>query len=265
MRQPSRSQSRRLLAGASAVWYSDEYVYKAAALAACTDRSFRKACRRMEGLLVKEGLRLCVHSGDTVTKQLVGRCMRCRNVWERLRAAGREEATAAHLKLASDGGGGGEATTERAHPPPKRNYYLSTLMSKRLLADGSVNPDVAIFVIWRTPLDQSPNVEDLEPTPILPEEELVAGYLLTEGAGRTIVSVDGVHDYSVSDSRADPSAWLLHVAAKWWSESGAGGGLGGAAVPLWLNDGPVPTPGLLAYKLQYHGQLQHLLSLRRAG
>ena len=31
---------------------------------------------------------------------------------------------------------------------------------------------------------------------------------------------------------------------------------------LWLNDGPVPTPGLLAYKHQYRGSTQALLSLR---
>ena len=77
----------------------------------------------------------------------------------------------------------------------------------------------------------------------------MAGYLLTERVGRTIVSVDGVHDYSVSDPRADPSAWLLHVCAKWWSIGGAAGGMGDAEPPLWLNDGPVPTPGMAPHVL----------------
>ena len=92
--------------------------------------------------------------------------------------------------------------------------------------------------------------------------DLIIGYLLTERVCKTIVSVDGVHDYSVGDSRADPSAWLLHVASKWWcSKEGRGES---EVQPLWLNDGPVPTPGLLRYKSQYHGHLQHLFSFKIA-
>ena len=279
-----------------------------------SDRSFRKACRRMDAVLQQQDdnaavdktnaaageeeeqeqqqrrLRLSVHTGEEVTKALVGNCMRCRNIWERRRAADRSDADAADAAAAgAAAGGGGEQRDEEpaasgdssvqsgrrsAKPPPKRNYYLSSLMSKRLLKDGRPNPDVALFVITRDAAQQPPPqiqmahtnaVEGSEPEPE-PETQpvaagLVAGYLLTERVGRTIVSVDGVHDYSVSDARADPSAWLLHVAAKWWS--GEGRGDGGVA-PVWLNDGPVPTPGLLRYKSQYHGELQQLLALKVA-
>eukprot|EP01043_Picozoa_sp_COSAG02_P016358 COSAG02_NODE_717_length_18070_cov_20.762700_7_plen_593_part_00 len=240
--------------------YSDEYVYSVQALMERRDRSFRKACRRMDAVLLKENLQLSVHTGAAVTKALIGSCMRCRNVWERLRAADRLNDD--HGQQAEDGSGdsthGNDAGKRSTKPPPKRNYYLSSLMSRRLLKDGRPNPDVAIFVILRS-MSRSPNAatseaQEKQATPT----ELVAAYLLTERVGRTIVSVDGVHDYSVEDSRADPSAWLLHVASKWWSESCDDA----ATKPVWFNDGPVPTPGLLRYKSQYHGQLQHLLSLK---
>ena len=35
------------------------------------------------------------------------------------------------------------------------------------------------------------------------------GYVVTERVGRTVVAVDGVHDYSLEDPRGDPSAPLL--------------------------------------------------------
>jgi hypothetical protein len=211
----------------------------------------------MDDVVVQENLQLSVHTGTAVTKALVGSCMRCRNVWERLRAAQRSSEDGGQQEEASSGDSG-RSTVEgkRAKPPPKRNYYLSSLMSRRLLKDGSPNPDVALFVISRTAVSRAP-VPEAEQKHSSPPK-LVAGYLLTERVGKTIVSVDGVHDYTVGDSRADPSAWLLHVASKWWCESCDDT----TAKPVWLNDGPVPTPGLLRYKSQYHGQLQHLLSLK---
>ena len=102
---------------------------------------------------------------------------------------------------------------------------------------------------------------------------------------RARAPVAGVHDYSVhaTDPRADPSALLLHHAAVWWTDSrrrqsaavtasqssqlppiGESWNDDVPAEPLWLNDGPVPTEGLLKYKSQYHmGKLLHVLSLRR--
>lgn len=241
--------------------YSDEYVYLAQALMERSDRSFRKACRRMDDVLLKENLQFSVHTGTAVTKTLIGSCMRCRNVWERLRAADRFSDDGE--QPAKDGTGdsthGNGVDKRTAKPPPKRNYYLSSLMNKRLLKDGRPNPDVALFVILRTTV-RLPNAQsEVEEQQAAPTE-LVCAYLLTERVGRTIVSVDGVHDYSVKDSRADPSAWLLHVASKWWSERCGDD----ANKPVWFNDGPVPTPGLLRYKSQYHGELQHLLSLKVA-
>ena len=53
----------------------------------------------------------------------------------------------------------------------------------------------------------------------------------------------------------DPSALLLFHAARWHLDRGGD-------TPLWLNDGPVPTAGLLAYKSQYHGELLEVLILR---
>ena len=239
--------------------YSDEYVYSVQALVSRSDRSFRKACRRMDDVLVKENLQLSVHTGAGVTKALIGSCMRCRNIWERLRAADRSSDDVGQQDEV-DSGDSARSTVEgrrtRSKPPPKRNYYLSSLMSRRLLKDGRPNPNMALFVISRTSVSHAA-ISEAEQKHSSPAK-LVTGYLLTERVGKTIVSVDGVHDYSVGDSRADPSAWLLHVASKWWCE----GCDDTTAKPLWLNDGPVPTPGLLRYKSQYHGQLQHLLSLK---
>ena len=78
-------------------------------------------------------------------------------------------------------------------------------------------------------------------------------YLLTEVVGRTVVAVEGCHDFSVPG--IDPSALLLFHAARWHLDRGED-------TPLWLNDGPVPTAGLLAYKSQYHGELLEVLILR---
>jgi hypothetical protein len=64
--------------------------------------------------------------------------------------------------------------------------------------------------------------------------------------------------------QVDPSALLLDHAACWWAAEARGEGAehgaehsGGAPrpPPLWINDGPVPTAGLLRYKAQYHGAL----------
>ena len=69
--------------------------------------------------------------------------------------------------------------------------------------------------------------------------------------------------------QVDPSALLLHHAACWWAaEARADGAEHGAEhggdaprpPPLWLNDGPVPTAGLLRYKAQYHGALLQVYS-----
>ena len=78
-------------------------------------------------------------------------------------------------------------------------------------------------------------------------------YLLTELVGCTVVAVEGCHDFSVAG--VDPSALLLFHAARWHLDRGGDS-------PLWLNDGPVPTAGLLAYKSQYHGELLEVLILR---
>ena len=60
--------------------------------------------------------------------------------------------------------------------------------------------------------------------------------------------------------QVDPSALLLDHAACWWAAEARGEGAehgaehsGGAPrpPPLWINDGPVPTAGLLRYKAQY--------------
>ena len=70
-------------------------------------------------------------------------------------------------------------------------------------------------------------------------------------------------------AQVDPSALLLHHAACWWAAEARGEGAGHGAEhgcgaprppPLWLNDGPVPTAGLLRYKAQYHGALLQVYS-----
>ena len=174
-----------------------------------------------------------VYTVATLDRRLVGRCMRLRNIWwtNRNRRVG--------------GTASGQPSNDSR--PPKRPYYLTSLLAlaAKRGTQPAEGPAVALFVITR------PQAESGE------EAETVVGFLLTERVGRTIVSVEGVHDYSTAktDPRADPSAWLLHEAVKWWRSEGD-------VEPLWLNDGPVPTPGLLAYKHQYRGSTQALLSLR---
>ena len=183
-----------------------------------------------------------VYTVATLDRRLVGRCMRLRNVWW----------TARNRRV---GPASGQPNNDSR--PPKRPYYLTSLLALAAKhgTQPAEGPAVALFVITRRQAE-SESVEDCEET----EEssaETVVGFLLTERIGRTIVSVEGVHDYSTAktDPRADPSAWLLHQAVKWWRSEGD-------VEPLWLNDGPVPTPGLLAYKHQYRGSTQALLSLR---
>jgi hypothetical protein len=180
-----------VLAGRHAMLYSSEYIYKLSDLVACSDRSFRKAVARMEAVVQGNGLQLGVHSGQALTKALVGQCMRCRNVWEKRRAASR--VVAAERSAAGSG-------TERVHLPPRKTYYLSAVTSHGLLQDGSPNPDIALFVITRPPQDGAAS------TPISAVAAAgggaVLGYLVTERVGcTTVVSVDGVHDYSVGDAR----------------------------------------------------------------
>ena len=81
--------------------------------------------------------------------------------------------------------------------------------------------------------------------------------MITERVRDTVVSVDGVHDFGElpagTHSRVDPSAYLLHEAAAWWRAQHGG--------CRWVNDGPVPTPGLRAYKARYGGFLLPILKL----
>ena len=224
--------------------YSEEYVYVLDDLVSCRDRSFRKACRRMEVALNHEGLVLQIYPGGAMTKDIIGQCMRCRNTWERRRAVDRSSKQVPSTGTLRVG--------RRIHLPPKRNYYLSAAMRHNILANDTANPSIALFVILR-PLPKSDTVRAPQ----------VIGYLLTECVGHTVVAVDGLHDFSVRDKRADPSAWLLHRASQWWTARVAAGQR--AVPPVWLNDGPVPTPGLLAYKAQYHGFVQPLMLLHLQG
>ena len=109
--------------------------------------------------------------------------MRCRNIWERRRPANRR------AKAAEAGG-----SEEGEQRPPRRSYFLTALLAKWRLSDGqTANPSTALHVIVQAGGED----EDVGS---------VAGYLLTERVGGTVVAVEGVHDYSVRDARADPSA-----------------------------------------------------------
>ena len=197
--------------------FSTEYVYHLADIAKRTDRTFRKACVRADAVVHARSLRVVAHSGSSLSDALIGRCIRCRNVWlERRLAQG----------------------------APQRSYFLSALKERRGRAlGGSPSPLVAILAICGG------------------ADDVVVGYVLTERVGHTVAAVDGVHDYTIKDAdpRADPSALLLHAAASWWSEEARG-----AVPPLWLNDGPAHTAGLLQYKSQYHGRRLDVLLLERA-
>ena len=211
--------------GIEAAPFSSEYVYRISDLASAKDRIFRKACRRMSAVVAEQALELQIVFGASVSKELVGGCMHCRNLWERRRAA----------SGASSGA--------------KRSYFLRALLDKCLLPDGQPNPDLALLAITRRE-GGSGKVSGAE------ANQSVLGYLLTERVRLTIVAVDGVHDYTVTDPRADPSAWLLQAASRWWSGEPPLVPIianGSRAVrekpPVWLNDGPIPTAGLLNLRL----------------
>jgi len=217
--------------------FAHEYVYGCSALASRADRSFRKACRRAESAMAERSLRVEAFPGCRVSAELIASCVSCREGWMRRRAddARRAARPAGERYLGPPWAGA-----------PRRSSYLLALLERQEGPSPEDPPGygVALFVIRSGAADQ------------------VAAYVVTERVGRTVVAVDGVHDYSLPDPRADPSALLLHVAARWWREQGVHeGGSVGVPPPLFLNDGPVPTAGLLKYKSQYHGRLLATLSV----
>ena len=226
-----------MLQDARATVFSREWLYDLSDLSCKRDRHFRKACNRAEAALEERGLCVHVHAGAAITEELIHRCMRCRGIW-----LGKKRALASNTRAGA----------------PARALYLAALSDKRLLPSGAPNPHLAVFVI------SGRHGEEQEDEQASTSGEDVIGYVVTERVGRTIVAVDGVHDYSVSDPRADPSALLLHAAASWWldpSRAAAAAMQPPPPTPCWLNDGPCPTPGLLKYKSQYHGRLLHVLAL----
>ena len=280
-----------LLAGARTEPLWSEYVYRLQALAACEDRTFRKACRRAQAQLMERVMRVNAYTADALTDAVVDRCVRCRDVWLARRAADGLAAS----KLAGTRHGG---------PPwagaPTRPVYLSALRQARELSSGVCTSHLALFVLETAPRE-GPNGCGCAEADV--ECAAVCAYVLTERVGRTIMALDGVHDYSMrgEDPRADPSALLLHVAARWWTSRASAVGSTNLPVdlpllsssksrapprrkpmdvpaaaearelpvtpqhtPLWMNDGPIPTAGLLRYKSQYHGGLLHALALSTA-
>ena len=217
---PSCSDGR-----ASVAQFSREYVYDLSALASRADRTFRKACRRAETALAERSLHVEVLAGGAVTEQALERCAACRLRWMERRAA---DARAAAKRAG-----------RKYEGPP----YAGATKRGFLDAAASLSAvvDVALFVLSEPPACTAAAVAD------------PPAYLLTEVVGRTVVAVEGCHDFSVSG--IDPSALLLFHAARWHLDRGGD-------TPLWLNDGPVPTAGLLAYKSQYHGELLEVLILR---
>ena len=232
------------LSSSSAVLFSREYVYELATLATRADRGFRKKCRRAEAELAARALQVEPFPGATITDGLIDACESCRNKWMARRAAD-SRAAARRAGVRYNG------------PPwagvPKRSQFLNALRQSRGLPGGPVNSTLVLFVV------RDKAVAADAPTGAATASSAgghgaVMGYVVTERVGRTVVAVDGVHDYSLEDPRGDPSALLLHVAAQWWSEAQP------KAPPRWLNDGPVPTPGLLKYKHDIcRGKLLYLL------
>ena len=216
---PSCSDGR-----ASVAQFSREYVYGLSALASRTDRTFRKACRRAEAALTERSLHVEVLAGEKVN-QALGRCAACRLRWMERRAA--------------DARAGAKRAGRKYEGPP----YAGATKRGFLDAAASLSAaaDIALFVLSGPPACTAAAVAD------------PPAYLLTEVVGRTVVAVEGCHDFSVAG--VDPSALLLFHAARWHLDRGGD-------TPLWLNDGPVPTAGLLAYKSQYHGELLEVLILR---
>eukprot|EP00908_Phaeocystis_cordata_P026941 Transcript_9478.p1 GENE.Transcript_9478~~Transcript_9478.p1 ORF type:complete len:441 (-),score=113.41 Transcript_9478:67-1389(-) len=285
--------------------YSREYVYDAAALAGRADRNFRKACRKAEAALAARALMVhAVAPGRGMGGAALRGCAGCRRRWMERRARDARDAA--------------RREGRRYEGPPwagvTRQGFLAA--AAELCAPplpGDQPPPAAMALLLVVPAATprpAPAAEDgtgaaaeqeaTEVAAAAEEEAAVVAYLLTERVGRTVVAVEGVHDYSLAG--VDPSALLLHHAARWWrGERGAagdegagdgggghdgdrdGGGGGGAPArddsregsraagaggppppPLWVNDGPVPTEGLLRYKEQYHGALLQVYSLRNA-
>jgi len=216
---PSCSDGR-----ASVAQFSREYVYGLSALASRTDRTFRKACRRAEAALTERSLHVEVLAGEKVN-QALGRCAACRLRWMDRRAA---DARAAAKRA-------GRKYDGPPYAGATKRGFLDAATSLSAVAD------LALFVLSESPACTTASRAD----PV--------AYLLTELVGRTVVAVEGCHDFSVVG--IDPSALLLFHAARWHLDRGGD-------TPLWLNDGPVPTAGLLAYKSQYHGELLEVLILR---
>lgn len=232
------------LSGATAVLFSREYVYELATLATRADRGFRKKCRRAEAELAARALHVEPFPGAAITDGLIDACECCRNKWMARRAADSRAAAR-------------RAGVRYTGPPwagvPKRSQFLQALRQSRGLPHGSSKPALALFVVREKPLADAPTGATAS-SPCAGSHGAVMGYVVTERVGRTVVAVDGVHDYSLEDPRADPSALLLHVAAQWWCEAQP------TAPPRWLNDGPVPTPGLLKYKHDIcRGKILYLL------
>jgi hypothetical protein len=224
-----------------ATLFSREFIYTLAALKDLTDRVFRKACQRAQAALRDRELQVRSVVGAEITEALVGSCMCCRNIWLKRRAADRRAAAA--------------RAGQRYNGPPWAGIstspiHLAALKAKRTLPTGAANTDLALSYLGTA-------------------DGAVVAYAISERVGRTIVAVDGVHDYSVADAdaRADPSALLLHTIASWWlqgKESARPLPSPASPAPIWLNDGPIPTPGLLKYKSQYRrsgGRVLHVLSL----
>ena len=264
------------LTGSTPTPFSLEYVYPMAALAGRSDRVFRKACRRAETALAARKLPLGVHawSGSEISDEVLRRCESCRRRWMERRAAGARAAA--------------KREGRRYEGPPwagvTKRGYLAAAAELRALPGGRA---VALLVVTAPP---QPHADDSRSSATTGSDRLVmnaegaegaAGaegsaegaegaavfaYLLTERVGRTVVAVEGVHDYALPG--VDPSALLLHHAACWWDaearREGAGPGGRAPRPPLFLNDGPVPTAGLLRYKAQYHGALLQVYSLRSA-
>ena len=217
---PSCSDGR-----ASVAQFSCEYVYNLSALASRADRTFRKACRRAEAALAERSLHVEVLVGGAVTEQALERCAACRLRWMERRAA---DARAAAKRA-------GRKYEGPPYAGATKRGFLDAAASLRAVTD------VALFVLSEPPACTAASLAD------------PPAYLLTEVVGRTVVAVEGCHDFSVPG--IDPSALLLFHAARWHLDRGED-------TPLWLNDGPVPTAGLLAYKSQYHGELLEVLILR---
>ena len=153
--------------GATAVAYSEEYVYLVSALVACKDRAFRKACRRMDAAMAAEGLQLQVYTAATLTKDVIGRCIRCRNKWRETRLLSQQQQLLQGKYVEGDGISEPSDSSSKEEPKlvpphlPKKSYYLSALMRNRFLADRRYNPAYALFVLVRRPSAQAKGQEQV--------------------------------------------------------------------------------------------------------